>query len=76
MRDDEPDRPELLGNTDDATISGFIDQCHKAQMERTKKSYDLMVVLWRRVDALVDKTPGECGGSQAVSRVVIDLQDA
>ena len=43
-------------------------------MERTKKSYDLMVVLCRRVDALVDKTLGECGGNQAVSRVVADLQ--
>ena len=78
MRDNEPDRPELLGNTDDAsrhaTISDCIDQCHEAQMERTKKSYDLMVVLCRRVDALVDKTLGECGGNQAVSRVVADLQ--
>ena len=33
-----------------------------------------MVVLCRRVDALVDKTLGECGGNQAVSRVVADLQ--
>ena len=74
MRDDEPDRPELLGNTDGATISDCIDQRHEAKMERTKKSYDLMVVLCRRVDALVDKTLGECGGNQAVSRVVADLQ--
>ena len=74
MRDDEPDRPELLDNTDDATISDCLDQCHEAQMERTKKSYDLMVVPCRRVDSLVDKTLGECGGNQALSRVVADLQ--
>ena len=43
-------------------------------MERTKKSYDLMVVPCRRVDSLVDKTLGECGGNQALSRVVADLQ--
>ena len=77
MRDDEPDGPELSGNTDDTTMDDCIAQCHEAQKERAKKSYDLIIVLCRHVDALVNKTLDEldeCGGDQAVSRVVADLQ--
>ncbi|KAN0072777.1 hypothetical protein V8E54_008891 [Elaphomyces granulatus] len=54
-----------------------IAQCHEAQKERAKKSYDLIIVLCRHVDALVNKTLDEldeCGGDQAVSRVVADWQ--
>ncbi|KAN0074379.1 hypothetical protein V8E54_008316 [Elaphomyces granulatus] len=69
MRDDEPDEPELSGNTDDTTIDDCIAQFHEAQKERAKKTYDLMVVLCRNVDAL-----DECGENQAVSRVIADLQ--
>jgi len=74
MRDDEPDEPELSGNTDDTTIDDCIAQFHEAQKERAKKTYDLVVVLCRNVDALVNKTLDECGENQAVSRVVADLQ--
>jgi hypothetical protein len=77
MRDDEhdePDEPELSGNTDDTSADDCIAQCHEALNERAKKTYDLMVVLCRNVDALVNKTLDECGENQAVSRVVADLQ--
>jgi hypothetical protein len=52
MRDDELDGPELSGNTDDTTMDDCIAQCHEAQKERAKKSYDLIIVLCRHVDAL------------------------
>ena len=71
MRDDEPDEPELSGNTDDASADDCIAQCHEALNERAKKTYDLMVVL---CSALVNKTLDECGENQAVSRAVADLQ--
>ena len=74
MRDDEPDGPELSGNTDDRIIDDCIAQCHEAQKERAKKSCDLIAVLCRRVDVLVNKTLDECEGNQAVSRVVADLK--
>ena len=77
MRDDEhdePDEPELSGITDDTSADDCIAQCHEALNERAKKTYDLMVVLCRNVDALVNKTLDECGENQAVSRVVADLQ--
>jgi hypothetical protein len=74
MRDDEPDEPELSGNTDDASADDCIAQstCEALKdPERAKKTYDLMVVL---CSALVNKTLDECGENQAVSRAVADLQ--
>src|ERR1700722_4189694 len=56
MRDDEPDGPELSGNTDDNTMDDCIAQCHEAQKERAKKSYDLIIALCRHVDARVQRT--------------------
>ena len=44
-----------------------------------KKSYDLIIVLCRHVDALVNKTLDEldeCGGDQAVSRVVASRHES
>jgi hypothetical protein len=74
MRDDAPNEPELSGNINDTTIAEYFLRSCEAQEERAKKTYDLMIVLCRNVDALVDRTLDECGGNQVVSRVVADLQ--
>ena len=71
---DALNEPELSGNINDTTIAEYFLQSCEAQEERDKKTYDLMIVLCRNVDALVDKTLDECGGNQVVSRVVADLQ--
>jgi len=57
------------GDLEDCVI-----RCHEARMARTKNSYDLITDLCKRVDALVNKTLDECGGNQAVSRVIDDLK--
>ena len=54
MRDDAPNEPELSGNINDTTIAEYFLQSCEAQEERDKKTYDLMIVLCRNVDALVD----------------------